>query len=175
MHRIAVVVGSDGEKIQTLLAAAATGWRAGGAAVVGLTAQSHQLPERSCTAGFLRDLATDAAYPIYLEETPADTSCHLDAGGVAAACAALLGQIPASDLVVLSKFGKLEAGHSGLAPAFEAAFAAGKPILTSVSSRHRDAWLGYAPGAVELPADEAAIERWWRALDGDAGPHSRTA
>ena len=58
---------------------------------------------------------------------------------------------------------------------FEAAFAAGKPILTSVSSRHRDAWLGYAPGAVELPADEAAIERWWRALDGDAGPHSRTA
>ena len=167
MDRIAVVVGADSASVQALLARMAAGWRASDAAVVGLTAQTHELADRTCEAGFLRDLVSGAAYPMYLEVVRASTSCHLDAAGVEAACAAVLGQIPESDLVVLSKFGKLEAGHSGLVPAFEAAFAAGKPILTSVSGRHRDAWRGYAPGAVELPAEEAVLEQWWRSLDRD--------
>ncbi len=73
----------------------------------------------------------------------------------------VLGQIPDSDVVVLSKFGKLEAAGGGLAPAFAAAIAAGKPVLTTVSELHRDAWQRLAPDAVRLPADPAAIRDWW--------------
>jgi nucleoside-triphosphatase THEP1 len=162
--RIATVVGADGAATQALLAAAAAGWRAAGVKVVGVTAETHGLPDRICSAGFLRDIASGKSYPIYLETAPRDTSCHLDAAGVDAACAAIRTLIQASDLVVLSKFGKLEAMRRGLAPAFEAATAAGKPILTTVSEKHREAWRAFAPSAVDLAADDAAIQGWWRGL-----------
>ena len=98
---------------------------------------------------------------MFLEAPPAGTSCHLEATGVEGACAAVLGQITDSDAVVLSKFGKLEAAGGGLAPAFAAAIAAGKPVLTTVSDLHRAAFQGLAPEALRLPADAAAIRGWW--------------
>ena len=161
--RIATVVGDDGVAIQALLATAAAGWRAAGVKVVGVVAEAHGLPERSCTAGVLRDVVSGASYPIYLETVPSHTSCHLDANGIEAACASVLDQLAASDVVVLSKFGKLEAMRQGLAPAFDAAIAAGKPVLTTVSEKHRDAWRAFAPDAAALAADGAAIGSWWRA------------
>lgn len=51
--------------------------------------------------------------------------------------------------------------------AFEAAMAAGKPVLTTVSDKHRDAWHGFAPDAVFLPANELAIQSWWHAQLGN--------
>lgn len=169
--RIAVVEGPDGATIQTLFAAMVARWRASGAQVVGVIAEPHNLPDRTCSAGILRDVASGKPYSMYLETAPSDTSCHLDAGGVETACAAVLDQVPASDLVVLSKFGKLEAARGGLAAAFEAAIAGGKPLLTTVSSKHRDAWHGLAPEAVLLVADEAAIQAWWRKVTPRAPAH----
>jgi hypothetical protein len=85
---------------------------------------------------------------------------------VAAACASLLGHLEGSDLVILSKFGKLEAAGQGLFPAFQAAIAAGRRLLTSVSSKHGDVWRALAPDAALLEADEAALTAWWRARAG---------
>jgi nucleoside-triphosphatase THEP1 len=73
----------------------------------------------------------------------------------------VLGQVATCDLVVLNKFGKLEAIGQGLAPAFNAAIAAGKPLLTTISENHIDAWLAFAPGAIALAADKAMLQRWW--------------
>jgi nucleoside-triphosphatase THEP1 len=163
--RIAAVVGAGGaDDVQTLFADVAARWRASGIGVVGVIAETHDLPGRTCAAGFLRDIASGTPYRIYLETPPGHTSCHLDAAGVEAACAAVRDQIRASDVVVLSKFGKLEAGRRGLADAFEAALAAGKPVLTTVSDRHRDALHAFAPDATFLTADEATIQTWRRAV-----------
>ncbi len=164
--RIATVVGGDGAAIQALLATAAAGWRAAGVKVVGVIAEAHGLPERSCSAGVLRDVVSGASYPIYLETVPSHTSCHLDAAGVEAACASVLDQLSESEVVVLSKFGKLEAMRRGLAPVFDAAIAAGKPVLTTVSEKHRGAWRAFAPDAAALAADGAAISAWWQAQQG---------
>ena len=164
--KIAAVVGTDGTDAQTLFAGVAAGWRASGIGVVGVIAETHGLPGRTCGAGILRDIASGTPYRIYLETPPGNTSCHLDAAGVEAASAALRDQIRTSDLVVLSKFGKLEAARRGLADAFEAALAAGKPVLTTVSGKHRDAWRAFAPDAAVLEADEAAIQAWRRAVCG---------
>lgn len=161
---IAVVEGTDSEGIQALLAATATGWRTGSARIAGVTAEAHGRPERPCSAGVLRDIATGERFSIHLETTPEGTTCHLDAAGVEAACAHLIGQIAGSDLVILSKFGKLEAMGQGLFPAFEAARAAGKPLLTTVSEKHRDAWEAFAPEAAHLEADPAALAAWWSRL-----------
>ena len=158
---IATVVGADAPTIQTLFAETATKWRADGLNVVGLIAETHGLADRVCRAGYLRDVVSGKMFSIYVGTPRAETSCHLDADGVDTACGELLKQISDSDVVVLSKFGKLEAERGGLARAFDAAIAAGKPILTTVSDRHRESWNGFAAdGAVYLSPDEPALEQW---------------
>lgn len=160
--RIATVIGADSAAIQALFATTVAEWRASGANVVGVIGEAHDLPDRTCSAGLLRDIVSGKAYSMYLETAPVDTSCHLDSAGVETACTVVLDQVPASDVVVLSKFGKLEAMRGGLAPAFDAAIAAGKPVLTTVSDKHRQAWQKFAPDAVVIAADKTAIEAWWR-------------
>jgi hypothetical protein len=161
MHRFAALGGADGPNLQALLAAAVAEWKAAGLRVAGVIAEAHNLPNRVCSAGFLRDVGSGKAYSMFLEAPAAGTSCHLDATGVESACAAVLGQITDSDVLVLSKFGKLEAAGGGLALAFAAAIAAGKPVLTTVSDLHWPACHGLAPDALRLPADAAAIRDWW--------------
>lgn len=164
MGKVAAVVGADSETIRLLLAAAVEGRRASGARVVGLLAESHGIPDRSCGAGILRDIVSGKPFPMYFETPPQGTSCHLDPSGLETAGGALLDQIAASDLVVLSKFGKLEAMGGGLVAAFEAAIGAGIPVLTSVSEKHREAWERFAPEAACLGADESAIQAWWQEI-----------
>jgi nucleoside-triphosphatase THEP1 len=161
---IATVIGPDSQAIQTLFEAQANEWRSANVKVVGLIAEAHALPDRSCAAGFLRDLASEARFAMYLETPPSHTSCHLDGDGVDAACMALLGQIEASDVVILSKFGKLEGLGGGLRPAFEAAATAGKPILTTVSEKHRAAWADFTGGTTLIADNPDAIRDWWTAL-----------
>ena len=45
-----------------------------------------------------------------------------------------------------------------------AAFAAGKPVLTTVSAKHRDAWRALAPETTFLSANDATIMMWWQSL-----------
>ena len=163
--QIAAIVGTDSPQVQKLFAAAVARWQAAGARVAGVVAESHDLPDRTCAAGFLRDIASGKRFSMYLEAPPADTSCHLDAEGVDAACNAVLGALPDCDLVVLSKFGKLEAGGGGLRDAFGAAIEAGVPVLTSVSPAYVAAWEAFAtPLFVVLPAAAERIDAWWRSL-----------
>jgi nucleoside-triphosphatase THEP1 len=157
---IAAIVGGGGRSVQSLFAAVAGDLRAEGLCVIGVISEAHGLPDRTCSAGFLRDIATGAQFSIYLQDPPRDTSCHLDESGLDAACGRLLQQIPGCDLIIISKFGKSEAGGRGLTPAFEAAIKAHKPILTSVSEQHLAAWRAFAPDAMDLPCDELAVRRW---------------
>lgn len=171
-HRIAVVRGS-GEEVQELFAAVAKACRSAGLTVAGVVAETHRLPDRRCSAGTLHDIASGEKFPIYLETVPSGTSCHLDAAGVEAACATLMAQLPESDLVLFSKFGKLEAQGRGLLPAFRGAIAAGRPVITTVSGKHRAAWHEFAPNADLIEADEAALTAWWRAATAKGGPAAR--
>jgi hypothetical protein len=84
---------------------------------------------------------------------------------VAAATAVQLDIENGCDLVLLNKFGKLEADGDGLAIAFRAALAAGLPLLTSVSPAHEKAWRMFAEREFTiLPADPAEIDQWRRAI-----------
>jgi hypothetical protein len=164
-NRIATVKGTDSATAQTLFAEAIAQWRREGVKVAAVLAETLSPTAGICSADYLRDLTSGVAYSIHLDEPPRDTSCHLDASGVDAACVALLPQLDSCDLVVLSKFGKLETMERGLFPAFEAARAAGLPILTTASAKHEDAWHRFAPDAVTLPANAEALQGWRRTLD----------
>lgn len=159
-RNIAAVQGADSKSVQAFLSEMSDQWRAGGMKVIGVTAEGGGPPDRTCTAGFLQDIVSGDQFQIYLDEQPPDTTCDLDAGGVEAACASLMEQIETGDLLILSKFGKLEAEGRGLFPVFETAIAEGVPVVTTVSPKHRAAWRAFAPDAATLDAEKSTLAGW---------------
>jgi hypothetical protein len=118
----------------------------------------------ACSVGQLRSLRDDRVFSIVQDLGSGSTACRVDAGGIVTACEAVCRDIEAGcDLVVLSKWGKVEADRSGLAAAFAAAFDADVPILTSVAPRFTPLWDQFAaPMYVILPPDCGSVSAWWR-------------
>lgn len=164
MTPIAAITGAPGAEIRHLLANLVAEWR-GRFRVCGLLAEDHGLAGRACSAGYLRSIVDGSLHPIFQDLGAGSEACHLDGTGAVAAVAALRRDIAAGcDLVVLSKFGHLEADGEGLCDAFVAALEAGRPVLTSVSPAFMEAWRDFAaPLCTFLPADAARIRAWWEA------------
>lgn len=164
LKTIAVVQKAPGAMVQDIFRSLVARWRPS-CRVAGVIAETHGLPDRGCSAGYLRNIVTDELFPIFHDLGPGSTVCHLEGGGALTAAQAVERDIAAGcDLVLLSKFGKLEAGGEGLLPAFTAAVRARVPLLTSVSPAFEGAWEKFAPSAfVALPADPDKIDAWWQA------------
>lgn len=165
VRTIAVVRDAPGSTVQALFRDLVEAWR-GSARIAGVVAEGHGLPDRHCNAGWLRSIGDGRRYSIFQDLGPGSQACQLDGRGAAEASEAVRRDIAAGcDLVVLSKFGKLEAAREGLMPAFAAAVEAGVPVLTSVSTAFREAWDRFAePLIVTLPAEHAALDAWWRSV-----------
>lgn len=160
-RHIARVTGTDGAAAQRLFADAVWRWRIRGVRVAGVIEETHEVAGRTCNAGVLRDVVTGERHSIYLDIPPPGRVCHIDAKGAGQAGASVLASLAESDVVVLSKFGKLEVGGRGLIGAFVAAAAAGKPILTRVAEKHLPAWNAFAPDAEVIAPSLASIGLWW--------------
>ena len=174
---IAVVQGSPNATVQDMLRTLVDRW-ATSARVAGVVAEPHGLADRACNAGFLRNICTGERFSIFQDFGLGSTTCHLDERGVLAATEAARRDISVGcDLVVLSKFGKLEASGTGLLNAFNAAIDANIPVLTSVSPAYEQTWVRFAgPSFVVLAADPLKIDEWWHlvrsstcTVDGDLG------
>lgn len=166
---IAIVQGATSAEIQQLLAAFvdrhAFRLRIAGL-IEGVAGEGT-----ACGAGQLRSIGSGGSFALFQELGAGSESCSLDSSGVVQASEQVCGDIARGcDLVVLSKFGKLEAeNRSGLISAFVAAMEAGLPILTSVSPKHMAAWSAFAaPLFVTLPPEMAALEAW----QADTGDYS---
>jgi hypothetical protein len=161
---IAVVQGAASAEIQQLLRGFA---QRVPACVVGLVEEAGDAPGTACGPGRLRSLADGQSYSLFQDLGEGSASCALDAEGVVFAGEAMRRDIAAGcDMVVLSKFGKLEAeSRAGLIPAFVAAIEAGVPVLTAVSPKYAAAWDAFAaPFYCVLPAEFVAIKAWWAAM-----------
>lgn len=174
MRKIAVVQGAPSAEVQVLFRRFVDRWRRS-VRLAGVVAEDHGLPDRACTAGYLRSLASGERFQIFQDLGAGSKGCHLSADGAIAAAHAVERDIAAGcDLVVLSKFGSLERKGSGLRDAFSAAIEAGVPVLTSLSPTYQAAWDGFAaPLSVTLPPDPERIDAWWQAVRspvGAAGP-----
>jgi nucleoside-triphosphatase THEP1 len=166
----ATVKGAESSRVQVLFQDMVDHWRASKIQVAGLIERPHSLADRRCNAGVLYDIANGR--PFFRESVPRSDACHIDVAGAEAASKAILAQIFACDLVILSKFGKLEAAKRGLIRAFEAAIVLGKPLLTTVSNHHLAAWREFAADASVLDANPDALEEWW-ILIGSSTPIGR--
>jgi hypothetical protein len=161
----AAVQGAPSAVVQDLFRAFVGRWQSS-VRIAGMIEEGHGLADRACSAGRLRSIVDGSLYPIFQDLGPGSTACHLDGRGALTAGEAVRRDLAAGcDLVILSKFGKLEAGREGLAAAFTAAIEAGVPVLTCVSPTFCDAWMRFAsPLSVVLPAQADAIDGWWRAV-----------
>lgn len=138
--------------------------RSRGVRVAGVVEVENPAPRSPCAAFVLRDIVTGLTYLIYQNLGLGSTACRLDARGVIAACEAVRRQIRAGgcDLVVLSKFGKLEAARTGMTDAFAAAAEAGIPIVTAVAPPFAADWERFsAPLADFMPPCAPMLDEWW--------------
>jgi hypothetical protein len=161
---IAVVQGAESEAIQQLFTDLLRApWRP--ARIAGVIEVVGHEPG-SCGLEVLRSIADGRDFSLFQDLGAGATGCTIDPSGVAEACAAVCQDIAAGcDLVVLSKFAKLEAENgSGLMAAFVAALEAGVPILTAVSPARQERWDAFAAPYYEtLAAELGEIAEWWDA------------
>jgi hypothetical protein len=172
VKRAAVVQGAPSAVIQQIFHTLVDRWRPT-VRIAGVVAEDHRLPDSRCRAGYLRSIVSGALYPIFQDLGSGAEACDLKEKGALAATAAVEKDIAAGcDLVLLSKFGKLEAARRGLTEAFTAALTADLPLLTSVSPAFEAAWEAFAAPLYDiLPAEAEPIETWWCAVHSGATPH----
>jgi hypothetical protein len=161
---IAALRGASSAEIQRLMAKVAEDFARAGVRVGGVIEIAEPAAASVCGRLTLRDLSTGALIPISQDLGPGSQACNLDGRGVVAACAAVEDAVARGvDLLVLSKFGKLEAARGGLYDAFRAAVASDTPVLTAVSPAMSDAWAAFAGSLSHyLPPEREAVESWWR-------------
>lgn len=140
-------------------------WQSRGLRVAGTIEELHGLNRN---AVLVRDIMTGSTYPNYFENTTACKGHHFNPVAATRVCASLFAQLSACDVLVLSKFDKLESSGLGLFPVFEAAAQKGKPTLTMVPVKHLSAWQTFAPNATVvgsiLGANLADVQSWWDAI-----------
>jgi molybdopterin-guanine dinucleotide biosynthesis protein A len=107
------------------------------------------------------DLASGERYPI-MQQLGKGGSCAADTQAIASASVALRRAIDQRcELIMVNKFGSLEAEGGGLADEMMVAMAEGLPLLTTVSTGRLNTWLDFCGGCCELlPADTKSLRRW---------------
>lgn len=112
----------------------------------------------------LRPVDGAAPLRISLDRGTHARGCRLDAGALEQAAArveAALRADPPPRLLVVNKFGKLEAEGRGFRLVIGEALAREVPVLTSVNDGERAAFAAFLGGLGEaLPPDPAAVARW---------------
>src|SRR5262245_63117470 len=88
VKKIAVVQGAPSAEVQALFQALVDRWQSS-ARLAGAVAEDHGLPDRACTAGYLRSLGNGERFAIFQDLGPGSRTCHLAAAGAVAAAQAV--------------------------------------------------------------------------------------
>ena len=168
-QRVIVLTGQSGDVVRDMITRSVAHFAARGVKVAGVIEVPAEQIGGPCGHYALRDISTGKTYSISQDLGSGSTSCNLDSGGLADACAAVERAVrEGAEIVILSKFGKQEAARGGLSDAFRAAIAAELPVLTSVTPSVIDVWREFAgPLSAFVDADLAAVDTWWNSLSGE--------
>lgn len=160
---------------QALLAQVAERWRAR-LRILGVIEEPPPGGEE-CSPGTLVSIGDGARFPLGQDLGCEAQGCTLDTGALALAAAWVEQRLDEPcDLLILSKFGKMEAeAGGGLLSCLVAALDRGVPVLLVISPRFAPAWEAFAgPYAHTLPQDMGAVEEWIGAFSpAPASPPSR--
>lgn len=163
--RIAAIVHDHSGEPDDLLAAFAARLLAAGHRVRGLVHLPHELTATGKRMALMDVTDPTSHYPISQALGAASCGCNLDPGGIADASVVLRRALQErAELVIANRFGTLESEGGGMADELLALMLAGIPLLTAVKLPYLDAWRQFTGGmAIELPAEDAALQAWWDA------------
>lgn len=162
----AAIVHSGTAEVDLLLAGFVTSLKERGWRVRGLVQSNSECIEACARSMVLWDVDDGERFPISQNLGAGSVSCCVDAGGVAAACVVLRRALAeGADLVVVNRFGGLEASGGGFAAEMLALMAEGIPLLTIVADKHLEAWQHFSGGTAHLLSPRAeALEAWFAGL-----------
>ena len=159
---VAAVVYGSGSRIEEFFANLAAQLGASGIKVSGLLQHSMRATEADRCSFEMEDLGQGVRYRISQDLGAGSSVCSIDPAAIAAASGVLRQAIAAApDIVLVNKFGALEAAGEGLREEMNAIVAAGLPMLTTVNRDQLDDWRAYvgSPNA-ELPMDPDTVVAW---------------
>lgn len=110
----------------------------------------------------LVDLRSGQEFDIWDDRGQCAKGCRLDESGLAEAeCVLEIAVTDRVDLLLVNRFGRAESLGRGLRGSFEAAIAAGVPVLTAVRAPHDEAWRSFHGGlGQELVSDLESVVAW---------------
>ncbi|MCC6170458.1 MAG: DUF2478 domain-containing protein [Gammaproteobacteria bacterium] len=163
---IAAVVYAGHGAVDGVVAEFARGLQRRGRQVRGLLQNDSPAGAGSMCGTVLVDLHSSERYRISQDLGSGSVSCRVDPGGLAIASIVLRRALAEdTDLVVVNRFGVLEATGGGFAAEMLALMEAERPLLAAVAEKHREHWLHFTGGAgVELPVEIQALESWFAGL-----------
>lgn len=110
----------------------------------------------------LRVLPDGPGFRISQPLGPMAKGCRLDGGVIEAIAAEVEARMAGADLLIVNKFGKLEAQGRGLCPAIAMAMDKSIPVLVGVNEMNVPDFLAFSDGAAEaLRPDALAIRTWF--------------
>lgn len=159
---VAAVVYETGSRIEEFFASLAAYLIASGIKVSGLLQHSMRANEADRCSFEMEDLGQGMRYRISQDMGAGSSACSIDPTAIAAASEVLRQAIvDAPDIVLVNKFGALEAAGEGLRDEMNGIVAAGLPLLTTVNCDQLEAWRTYVGTAnAELPMNRDAVVAW---------------
>ena len=174
---IAALVYADGIYPDRAIARAIEPLRERGIALAGaLQLESTDLPGRHPCDMLLQDLASGEITAIAEHRGREARGCRLDVSLLTDLAELVAYSLHSEEprLLVVNKFGKIEADGGGLRGAIAEAVGLGIPVLVGVPARNLDRWRAFVgPLAVELPAEPAVIAAWLEAQGLSVAPGAR--
>lgn len=112
------------------------------------------------------DLSTGAYISIAQDLGKHNTSCCIDAEAISNSSRILqAARMQAPDLIIVNRFGKLEAEGSGFADEMLEIMSENTPLLTVVAERFLPMWREFTGGlATEILPDSAALHEWFKSI-----------
>lgn len=140
-----------------------------------------QTDPNDCATRTVLDLEEGTVYPISQNLGKESGACCLDPGALLVASVVLRRALETgADLVIVNRFGVLEAEGGGFSGEMLELISKGAPVLTVVSQPYLEAWREFTGGlATELPPEADAIMAWFKSirnpvLEATAGSQGKT-
>lgn len=161
-HPILAIVYSDGLAADRLISDLGYKIRDAGFAVAGIVQNNQFIRDRAKCDMEVEELASGIVLKISEDRGREARGCRLDRGALSEAAALLSASIEnGPELVILNKFGKLEAEGRGLRDTLADAVQLGMPIIVGVPYRNLEQWRVFSGGlAEECPPGCSRLYGW---------------
>ena len=159
---ILAIVYSDGLAADQFISDLGYRIRDAGIAVAGIVQHNKFIRDRTKCNMEVEELGSETVLQLSEDRGKEARGCRLDRGALSEAAALLSASLEnGPEIVILNKFGKLEAEGRGLRDALADAVQLGMPIVVGVPYRNIEQWRNFAEGlAEECPINSSRLHEW---------------